>query len=137
MTARIVVLGSANVDLVVRQPRRAEPGETMFGTSFQTGPGGKGLNQAVAAARAGGDVAFIGAIGDDAFGAQLSEVLDAERIDTRGLRVTALPTGVAQITVTDDGPGIPAALQPEIFNRFVSDSFWLVPKNNISGVPVV
>ena len=103
MTARIVVLGSANVDLVVRQPRRAEPGETMFGTSFQTGPGGKGLNQAVAAARAGGDVAFIGAIGDDAFGAQLSEVLDAERIDTRGLRVTALPTGVAQITVTDDG----------------------------------
>ena len=103
MASRIVVLGSANVDLVVRQPRRAEPGETMFGTSFQTGPGGKGLNQAVAAARAGVDVAFIGAIGDDAFGAQLSEVLDAERIDTRGLRVTALPTGVAQITVTDDG----------------------------------
>ncbi|MEZ5213625.1 MAG: ribokinase [Microbacterium sp.] len=102
MTARIVVLGSANVDLVVRQPRRAEPGETMFGTSFQTGPGGKGLNQAVAAARAGGDVAFIGAIGDDAFGARCARCW-MPGIDTRGLRVTALPTGVAQITVTDDG----------------------------------
>ena len=102
-TPRIVVLGSANVDLVVRQPRRAEPGETVFGTSFQTGPGGKGLNQAVAAARAGGGVAFIGAVGDDAFGAQLRTTLEAEGIDTRALRTTAAPTGIAQITVTDDG----------------------------------
>lgn len=102
-TPRIVVLGSANVDLVVRQPRRAEPGETVFGTSFQTGPGGKGLNQAVAAARAGGGVAFIGAVGDDAFGAQLRATLEAEGIDTRALRTTAAPTGIAQITLTDDG----------------------------------
>ncbi|MBG0717064.1 ribokinase [Microbacterium sp. 2C] len=103
MASRIVVLGSANVDLVVRQPRRAEPGETMFGSSFHTGPGGKGLNQAVAAARAGADVAFIGAVGDDEYGARLRAALESEGIDTRALRTTGRPTGIAQITVTDDG----------------------------------
>ena len=69
----IVVLGSANMDLVVRQPRLPHPGETMFGSSFATIPGGKGLNQAVAAARAGGDVGFLGAIGRDGFGGGLDD----------------------------------------------------------------
>jgi ribokinase len=103
VAGRIVVLGSANMDLVVRQPRRAEPGETVFGTSFATGQGGKGLNQAVAAARAGADVAFIGAVGDDDFGAALRAVLGDEGIDVSRLRTVAAPTGVALITVTDDG----------------------------------
>ena len=58
----IVVLGSANMDLVVRQPRLPEPGETIFGSAYSAVPGGKGLNQAVAAARAGGSVAFLGAV---------------------------------------------------------------------------
>ncbi len=100
---RIAVLGSANMDLVVRQPRPVRPGETIFGTSFETGPGGKGLNQAVAAARAGAEVAFVGAVGDDAFGESLRECLARDGVDTVALRTVADPTGIAAITVTDDG----------------------------------
>ncbi|GAB3603455.1 ribokinase [Microbacterium aureliae] len=103
MRGRVVVLGSANMDLVVRQPRWVRPGETMFGSHFSTGPGGKGLNQAVAAARAGADVAFIGAVGSDDFGARLADGLAAEGVDTTALRRVGAATGIAQITVTDDG----------------------------------
>lgn len=99
----IAVLGSANMDLVVRQPRRVEPGETIFGSSFRTGPGGKGLNQAVAAARAGASVAFIGAVGADDFGVRLRTWLQDEGVDVAGVRIVDDPTGIAQITVTDDG----------------------------------
>ena len=99
----IAVLGSANMDLVVRQARRVEPGETIFGSSFHTGPGGKGLNQAVAAARAGASVAFIGAVGADDFGVRLRSWLTAEGIDVGRVRIVDEPTGIAQITVTDDG----------------------------------
>lgn len=100
---RIVVLGSANMDLVVRQPRRARAGETMFGTAFHTGPGGKGLNQAVAAARAGASVAFIGAVGADDFGITLRSWLQSEGVDVSRLLISDRATGIAQITVTDDG----------------------------------
>ncbi len=99
----IVVLGSANMDLVVRQPRLPEPGETMFGSDFSTVPGGKGLNQAVAAARAGGDVAFLGAIGQDAFGDALRSCLRDDGIDTDGLAEVDAPTGTAHIAVLDGG----------------------------------
>lgn len=99
----IVVLGSANMDLVVRQPRLPKPGETMFGTSFDTVPGGKGLNQAVAAARAGGDVGFLGAIGRDAFGDALRECMRGDGVDTDGLTAVDAPTGTAHISVLDGG----------------------------------
>ncbi|WP_296198196.1 ribokinase [uncultured Microbacterium sp.] len=106
----IVVVGSANLDLVVRQPRPAAPGETMYGTSFATGPGGKGLNQAVAAARAGGDVAFIGCVGADGFGERLRVVLDDAGVDASSVRILdgaggpeRAATGIAAISVTDDG----------------------------------
>jgi ribokinase len=101
--SEIVVVGSANMDLVVRQPRLPHPGETMFGSSFTTVPGGKGLNQAVAAARAGGAVGFVGAVGDDAFGAGLREQLAADGIDVRTVRTVADPTGTAHISVVDGG----------------------------------
>jgi len=91
------------MDLVVRQARPALPGETIFGHRFDTGPGGKGLNQAVAAARAGARVAFLGAVGDDDFGARLRATLVGEGIDVDGLVTLADPTGIAAITVTDDG----------------------------------
>jgi ribokinase len=116
--ADIAVLGSANLDLVVRQPRLPEPGETMFGSSFTTVPGGKGLNQAVAAARAGGAVAFVGAVGDDPFGAELRARLVADGVDVSALRTVAAATGTAHISVLDDGensivvvPGANAAVQ--------------------------
>ena len=113
----IVVLGSANMDLVVRQPRLPEPGETIFGSAYSAVPGGKGLNQAVAAARAGGDVAFVGAVGHDAFGAQLRATLVADGIDVARLVEVDVETGTAHIAVMDGGensivvvPGANAAL---------------------------
>ena len=99
----IVVLGSANMDLVVRQPRLPHPGETMFGSAFDTIPGGKGLNQALAAARAGGDVGFLGAVGRDAFGDALRRALDDDGVDTHGLAEVDEPTGTAHISVLDGG----------------------------------
>jgi ribokinase len=100
---RIAVLGSANMDLVVRQPRLPEPGETMFGSGFSTVPGGKGLNQAVAAARQGGTVDFIGAVGGDAYGLELRNLIDTERIGATGLAETDAATGTAHISVLDSG----------------------------------
>ncbi len=99
----IVVLGSANLDLVVRQARLPRPGETMFGSGFATVPGGKGLNQAIAAARAGGDVGFLGAIGRDAFGEQLRRCLQDAGVGTDGLAEVDAPTGTAHIAVLDGG----------------------------------
>ncbi|GAA1857922.1 ribokinase [Microbacterium koreense] len=100
---RVAVLGSANMDLVVRQPHAVRPGETIFGTSFSTGAGGKGLNQAIAAARAGADVTFIGAVGRDEFGARLRQRLVDDGVDVAALRSVEEATGIAAITVTDDG----------------------------------
>jgi ribokinase len=99
----VLVLGSANIDLVVRQSRLPEPGETMFGSEFLTVPGGKGLNQAIAAARSGADVGFLGAVGRDAFGAQVRRVLEEDGIGTSGLAEVDAATGVAVISVLDSG----------------------------------
>jgi ribokinase len=99
----IVVLGSANMDLVVTQPRLPRPGETMFGTAFHTVPGGKGLNQAVAAARAGARVSFVGAVGRDAHGAELRALMTREGIDTAHLAELPVATGTAHISVLDGG----------------------------------
>ncbi|GAA4770554.1 ribokinase [Microbacterium gilvum] len=101
--SQIVVLGSANMDLVTRQPRLPEPGETMAGTGFATGAGGKGLNQAVAARRAGADVVFIGAVGDDGFGRELRGFLEAEGVAADRLATSDEPTGIAQVSVLDGG----------------------------------
>jgi ribokinase len=100
---RIAVLGSANMDLVVRQSRLPEPGETMFGSGFSTVPGGKGLNQAVAAARQGGTVDFLGAVGADAYGSQLRDLIEEEGIGAAGLVEVDTATGTAHISVLDSG----------------------------------
>lgn len=100
----VVVVGSLNLDLVVRAARLPAPGETVPGGVFATFRGGKGANQAVAAARMGAAVSMVGRVGDDAFGATLREGLTAEGIDVRGVRVTAgVASGVALITVDDAG----------------------------------
>ncbi|VWD11861.1 ribokinase [Burkholderia lata] len=101
---RIAVVGSVNIDLVTRAPRLPVPGETLLGTDFQTVHGGKGANQAVAAARLGASVAMIGCVGDDAFGARLHDALAAEGIDVAHLdRIGGTSTGVATITVDEGG----------------------------------
>jgi ribokinase len=99
---RICVVGSINMDLVVRSPRLPRPGETVLGGPFRTSPGGKGANQAVAAQRMQAAVAMVGCVGDDAHGPQLIELLRENGIDTAHVR--ACPgetTGVALITVDD------------------------------------
>jgi ribokinase len=100
---RIVVLGSANMDLVVSSGALPRPGETVVGRDFVTIAGGKGANQAVAAARAGGDCGFIGAVGSDPFGAELTEQLRRAGVDTGRLRTVDGASGVALIAVDDAG----------------------------------
>jgi ribokinase len=100
---RLVVLGSINMDLRVRAPRLPLAGETILGSAFATGQGGKGANQAIAAARAGAEVAMIGAIGDDAFGVELVESLTAAGVDSTGIRRLDGPSGIAVITVDNSG----------------------------------
>ena len=103
VTARIAVVGSANMDLVVGTPRLPRPGETVVGGDVATVPGGKGANQAVAVARAGGACAFIGAVGDDAFGDDLAAGLRDAGVDTALLRRVDGPSGVALIAVDTAG----------------------------------
>jgi ribokinase len=98
----VCVMGSANLDLVARAERLPAPGETVMGTDFAEHPGGKGLNQAVAAARAGASVAFVGAVGDDNAGDVLLGVLSSDRVDAAGVRRVAAPTGRALIGVSAD-----------------------------------
>lgn len=99
----IVNVGSINMDLVVRVDHLPAPGETVLGSEYQTHHGGKGANQAVAAARAGGRVRMVGAVGEDEFGRSLRSGLDAEGIDTRWVRTVAGKSGVAFISVDESG----------------------------------
>lgn len=99
----IAVLGSANMDLVVTVDRAPGRGETVTGRTYDTVPGGKGANQALAAARAGGDVTFLGAVGDDDFGRRIRDLLVGDGVDVSGLVVSDRPTGTAHITVDGDG----------------------------------
>ena len=103
MSGRVIVVGSVNVDLVVTTERLPGPGETVIGGRFAQHHGGKGGNQAVAAARLGAPTAFVGAVGGDAYGIEARAALGAEGIDLRGLETLATEsTGVALIVV---GPG--------------------------------
>ena len=98
-TFDVVVVCSANLDLVATVDRLPGPGETVQGHSYAEYPGGKGLNQAVAAARGGAHTAFVGAVGQDAAGTDLLAVMSEEGIDTEGVAVVAAPTGRALIGV--------------------------------------
>jgi ribokinase len=103
MPTRITVLGSANMDLVVSVDHAPLLGETVTGSAFRTVPGGKGANQALAAARAGGEVRFAGAVGDDAYGARIRELLAGAGVDVSALDTAVVPTGTAHITVDTAG----------------------------------
>ncbi|MDB5982643.1 MAG: carbohydrate kinase PfkB [Pseudomonas sp.] len=100
MQAKVVVVGSLNMDLVTRANRLPRAGETLAGESFTTVSGGKGANQAVAAARLGAQVAMVGCVGDDAYGEQLRAALLAEHIDCQAVTAVAgVSSGVALIVV--------------------------------------
>jgi ribokinase len=122
----IVVIGSSNTDMVVKAPHLPVPGETIIGGTFFMNAGGKGANQAVAAARLGGSVSFIAKTGDDIFGRQAVELFTREGIDTSGVITDpSLPSGVALITVDDKAencivvaPGANAGLAVSDIQKF-------------------
>ena len=99
----VTVVGSANVDIVLPVERIPRPGETVLATGLSRGPGGKGSNQAVAAARAGAKTTFVAALGDDESGRLLEDVLDRAGVDLSVIERTGTSTGTAIITV--DGTG--------------------------------
>ena len=118
MKPYILVIGSSNTDMVIKSSRIPQPGETILGGTFFMNAGGKGANQAVAAARLGGNISFIAKTGNDIFGKQAIELFRSEGIDVSGIITDAQhPSGVALITVDANGencivvaPGANAAL---------------------------
>jgi len=106
MTGRVIVVGSVNVDLVARVDHLPATGETVGGATFERHPGGKGGNQAAAAARLGARVAFVGAIGADPLGEEARAALADEGIDLSALAVVDGPTGVALILVDRAGENV-------------------------------
>lgn len=100
----IVVIGSLNMDMVVRTVRAPEAGETLFGQGFALSPGGKGANQAVAAARLGAELTMVGRVGKDTFGGELLEIMRQEGIHIEHISVSDnLVTGVASIVLEENG----------------------------------
>jgi ribokinase len=119
MAVRITVVGSINLDLVVRAERLPRAGETVSGASFSRVPGGKGANQAVAAAQLGAEVALVGCVGRDSLAGEALAALRETGVEERWL-VKDAPTGIALITVDAEGettivvaPGANAELRPE------------------------
>ena len=102
MSKKIVVIGSSNTDMVIKAPRIPVPGETILGGEFKMGPGGKGANQAVAAAKLGGDVTFICKVGRDMFGENSVKGYQKEGIDTSSTLYSDLPSGTALIMVDEN-----------------------------------
>ncbi|WP_026475572.1 ribokinase [Alkaliflexus imshenetskii] len=126
MKPKITVIGSSNTDMICRVRSIPRPGETILGNDFLIVQGGKGANQAVAAARAGGDVTFITCVGNDAFGQQAIEAYQKDGINTSCIqKIDGTSTGVALINVADSGensiavaPGANAHLTPEKMEEF-------------------
>lgn len=123
MKNKIIVIGSANADLVIHSDKMPELGETLLGRNFQINAGGKGLNQAVAIAKLGGNVSFLGAVGKDANGQTLMNTLSENNVSFNGITTPNIPTGIAMITVVDGNnfiildSGANYALTPEIIEQ--------------------
>jgi ribokinase len=128
MSIPIYIIGSSNTDMVVKAERLPAPGETILGGTFLMNAGGKGANQAVAAARLGGNVSFIANLGNDLFGTQALEQFKREKIHTQFITLDAQhPSGVALINVDASGenciavaPGANGNLSPELLKSFIT-----------------
>ncbi|HKK40880.1 MAG TPA: ribokinase [Bacteroidales bacterium] len=136
--SRIIVIGSSNTDMVIKSRKLPAPGETILGGTFLMNPGGKGANQAVSAARLGGDVTFVTKIGNDLFGSESVDLFSRENIDTKHIINDPVnPSGVALIIVDENGensivvaPGSNSALSAydineEVFDTIASDIFLM------------
>jgi ribokinase len=124
MPGKIIVIGSMNADLVIHSPKMPQIGETLTGSDFQVNAGGKGLNQAVAIAKLGGNVSFGGAVGNDANGELLLKELKNNNVDFKGFKTDEVPTGIAMITVVDGNnfiildSGANEKLTPEVIENY-------------------
>ncbi len=134
---RVLVVGSLNMDLVVNVARHPEPGDTVLGGDLQTFPGGKGANQAVAAAKASGNASegavMLGLVGADSYGSTLLESLAKAKVDVRAVQQISGPSGVALIAVDEGGentiivsPGANGKLTPEYISEDLFDGVALV-----------
>lgn len=135
---KILVVGSSNTDLIIKVPEIPRPGETLLGGEFMTFPGGKGANQAVAAARAGGDIVFIAAVGDDSYGEEAVKGYKMDNINTEDIKICkGVPSGIAMITISAGGEnaitvasGANAQLLPDDLDEaeeaFVEANYMLV-----------
>ena len=148
--SRIIVIGSSNTDMVIKSKRLPLPGETILGGTFLMNPGGKGANQAVSAARLGGNVTFVTKTGNDMFGAEAEHLFVNEGIDTKYIIKDAKnPSGVALITVDENGensivvaPGSNGSLfaydiEDEVFDTKQSDLFLMQLEIPVSTVEFV
>ncbi len=135
-SAGILVIGSSNTDMVVKSNRIPQPGETILGGEFFMNAGGKGANQAVAAARLGGNTAFIARVGNDIFGQQAIAGFKREGIDTSAIITDPVhPSGVALITVDEAGENC-IVVAPGA-NAFLSPADILYHKNKIAGAGII
>ncbi|MBM3334968.1 ribokinase, partial [Candidatus Sumerlaeota bacterium] len=143
----ILVVGSANMDMIIKSDVLPHPGETVIGGTFSMVPGGKGANQAVAAARLGGQVAFAACVGDDEIGRALTQTYERERIDTSMIStIGGAHTGVAFIFVDSHGQnmisvasGANALFSPDrlaALDRLARPPRWMLLQLEISLVTV-
>ena len=129
--SKIVVVGSCNIDITVECDRWVHPGETIFGNRLTVSPGGKGANQAVAAARLGADVMMVGCIGDDVYGQLVLKALKENNVDSTYVKV--LPgenSGTAHITVAEDDNTIIVIKAANGYRRFAVSRIY---KNGTAG----
>ena len=133
---KIVVVGSINTDMVIRTPQIPIPGQTVIGTSFAISGGGKGANQAVAAARLGGEVTLVAKVGDDTFGQQAVENFRRENINISYIGIDPVePSGVALITIDENGENV-IVVAPGA-NSSLSVADVLAAESEIAGADVV
>jgi len=125
--SRVVVLGSSNTDMTVRLPVLPAPGQTILGSGFAISPGGKGANQAVAARRAGAEVVFVTAVGDDPLGRDALALYEREGIDISHVKVCkGTASGVALIFVDDHGENV-IGVAPGANHRLTADDIDRLP----------
>lgn len=131
---KITVIGSINMDLVTRTSTIPKVGETVLGESFHTIPGGKGANQAVAAARLGADVTLIGCVGNDGFGSMLKEHLQEQGINTEYIKtVEGISTGIAAITLSqgDNSIIVVSGANNEVTPALITEYEQVIAKSDL------
>ena len=134
MQGKILVVGSINMDLVVGTTNLPSLGETVKGNTIRYIPGGKGANQAIAAARLGGKVSFIGKVGSDNFGKELLSFLEGEKLDVAGITQSQEFSGIALITVDGRGENtivvVPGS-NAEVTSSYIEKNEQLIVKSDI------